>query len=62
MTNVKIIANLEEILEILDSDDIGGETRTAIHTLIRELEAPDINVYGDDEWASTSESEEKYYE
>ena len=63
MTNAKIIAKLEEILEILeDSDDTNGETRSALHTLIRELETPDINTYGDDDWAMPSGAEEKYYE
>ena len=60
MTNDKIIDTLNHILEILENDDTGGETRTALHMLIGDLEISDTNEYGDDDWATPDEVRESW--
>jgi len=53
MTNDGIVKRLEDILELITDD--GGNTEDviqALNSLISDLEYPNINEYGDDEWAS----------
>ena len=53
MTNEIIIKKLEDILELITDD--GGNIEDviqALNSLISDLEYPNINEYGDDEWAA----------
>ena len=53
MTNEIIIKKLEDILELITDD--GGNIEDviqALNSLISDLEYPNINDYGDDDWAA----------
>jgi hypothetical protein len=53
MTNDVIIKKLEDILELIPDD--GGNIEDviqALNSLISDLEYPNINDYGDDDWAA----------
>ena len=53
MTNEIIIKKLEDILELITED--GGNIEDviqALNSLISDLEYPNINDYGDDDWAA----------
>jgi hypothetical protein len=53
MTTDVIVKKLEDILELITDD--GGNTEDviqALNSLISDLEYPNINDYGDDDWAS----------
>ena len=53
MTNEIIIKKLEDILELIPDD--GGNIEDviqALNSLISDLEYPNINDYGDDDWAA----------
>jgi len=53
MTNDVIIKKLEDILELIPDD--GGNIEDviqALNSIISDLEYPNINDYGDDDWAA----------
>jgi|TARA_Y100000310_G_scaffold323491_1_gene383873 hypothetical protein len=53
MTNEIIIKKLEDILELITDD--GGNIEDviqALNSIISDLEYPNINDYGDDDWAA----------
>ena len=53
MTNEIIIKKLEDILELIPDD--GGNIEDviqALNSIISDLEYPNINDYGDDDWAA----------
>ena len=53
MTNEIIIKKLEDILELITDD--GGNIEDviqALNSLISDLEYPNINEYGEDDWAA----------
>ena len=53
MTDEIIIQKLEDILELITDDGINIEDFVqALNSLISDLEYPDINEYGEDDWAT----------
>ena len=57
MTNEIIIKKLEDILELITDD--GGNIEDviqALNSIISDLEYPNINDYGDDDWATPGDT------